>query len=108
MRATWVLLMSRANTLGFAPCFTNGPIGSQRPCLRAMRCIGCGSWGRCPKFEDKEQERPLSNLPLIGAANKCDAREVAFPFYERMGFSFVSGRYEVPAIGPHRMMALKL
>lgn len=38
----------------------------------------------------------------------CDAREVAFPFYERMGFSFVSGRYEVPAIGPHRMMALKL
>lgn len=38
----------------------------------------------------------------------CDAREVAFPFYERMGFAYVSGIYQVPAIGPHRMMALKL
>ena len=38
----------------------------------------------------------------------CDAREVAFPFYERMGFEFVSEGYHVPDIGPHRMMALKL
>lgn len=38
----------------------------------------------------------------------CDAREVAFPFYERMGFKFVSEGYHVPEIGPHRMMALKL
>ena len=38
----------------------------------------------------------------------CDAREVAFPFYERMGFKFVSEGYNVPEIGPHRMMALKL
>lgn len=38
----------------------------------------------------------------------CDAREVAFPFYERMGFDYVSEGYEVPEIGPHRMMALKL
>ena len=38
----------------------------------------------------------------------CDAREVAFPFYERMGFKFISDGYNVPEIGPHRMMALKL
>lgn len=38
----------------------------------------------------------------------CDAREVAFPFYKRMGFAYVSDGYQVPEIGPHRMMALKL
>lgn len=38
----------------------------------------------------------------------CDAREVAFGFYERMGFDFVSGAYQVPEIGTHRMMARKL
>lgn len=38
----------------------------------------------------------------------CDAREVAFSFYERMGFKFVSEGYHVPELGHHRMMALKL
>lgn len=38
----------------------------------------------------------------------CDAREIAFGFYERVGFSFVSDEYEIVPIGRHRMMALKL
>jgi GNAT superfamily N-acetyltransferase len=38
----------------------------------------------------------------------CDAREVAFGFYQKMGFDFVSGPYQVPNIGTHRMMARKL
>lgn len=38
----------------------------------------------------------------------CDAREVAWGFYERLGFAFVSGVYEVPKIGLHRMMAKRL
>lgn len=38
----------------------------------------------------------------------CDAREVAFGFYERMGFGYLSERYEIDPIGTHRMMALKL
>lgn len=38
----------------------------------------------------------------------CDARQVAFGFYERMGFSFLSETYEVPEIGLHRMMARRL
>ncbi|MDA0912353.1 MAG: GNAT family N-acetyltransferase [Bacteroidetes bacterium] len=38
----------------------------------------------------------------------CDARKVAFGFYERMGFEFVSDFYEIDPIGPHRMMARKL
>jgi len=38
----------------------------------------------------------------------CDAREIAFPFYEKQGFSFLSELYEVHPVGPHRMMARKL
>ena len=38
----------------------------------------------------------------------CDAREVAFGFYERMGFVFLNDTYDIPDIGPHRTMALDL
>jgi GNAT superfamily N-acetyltransferase len=38
----------------------------------------------------------------------CDAREVALGFYARMGFDFVSETYDVPEIGPHRMMVRRL
>jgi GNAT superfamily N-acetyltransferase len=38
----------------------------------------------------------------------CDAREVALGFYERMGFMYCSEFYEVPEIGRHRMMAIRL
>ena len=36
----------------------------------------------------------------------CDAREVAFGFYERMGFGYFNEAYDIPEIGPHRTMAL--
>jgi GNAT superfamily N-acetyltransferase len=38
----------------------------------------------------------------------CDAREVAYGFYERMGFVFLNDPYHIPDIGPHRTMALDL
>jgi ribosomal-protein-alanine N-acetyltransferase len=45
----------------------------------------------------------------------CDAREVAWGFYERCGFSFVTdkegvecGAYAVPNIGMHKMMYRRL
>lgn len=38
----------------------------------------------------------------------CDARKVALPFYEALGFHYLSGMYEIPIIGPHRMMARRL
>jgi len=45
----------------------------------------------------------------------CDAREVAWGFYERCGFSFVAdkegvecGAYAVPNIGMHKMMYRRL
>lgn len=38
----------------------------------------------------------------------CDARQVAFPFYESCGFHYLSELYDIPVIGPHRMMARAL
>jgi len=40
---------------------------------------------------------------------KCDllwfnARQVAFPFYEKMGFLYQSSMFEIPSIGPHKVM----
>ncbi len=34
----------------------------------------------------------------------CNARKKAFPFYEKMGYEFISDIFEVPFIGPHKKM----
>jgi GNAT superfamily N-acetyltransferase len=34
----------------------------------------------------------------------CNAREVAFPFYEKMGFLTLGAMFEIPGIGPHKVM----
>lgn len=33
-----------------------------------------------------------------------NARTVAFPFYEAMGFEFMSDEFDIPTAGPHREM----
>ncbi|RBY75110.1 GNAT family N-acetyltransferase [Geodermatophilus sp. TF02-6] len=38
----------------------------------------------------------------------CDAREVAVGFYERTGFTVVTGPYDKPGIGPHLGMLVEL
>ena len=38
----------------------------------------------------------------------CDARTSAAAFYERMGFTVVTGEYEKPGIGPHVGMLVDL
>lgn len=38
----------------------------------------------------------------------CNAREVAVRFYERSGFNIVSPQFDVPGIGPHYVMHVKL
>lgn len=37
----------------------------------------------------------------------CHARAAAYGFYERLGFVFVSGEFEIPIIGTHRTMVLR-
>ncbi|MFK8137900.1 MAG: GNAT family N-acetyltransferase [Bdellovibrionales bacterium] len=38
----------------------------------------------------------------------CNAREVAFPFYEKVGFSYLGPMFDIPKIGPHKVMYRKL
>jgi predicted GNAT family N-acyltransferase len=38
----------------------------------------------------------------------CDARVAAAGFYERMGFTVVTGEYDKPGIGPHLGMVIAL
>ena len=33
-----------------------------------------------------------------------NARTIAFPFYEALGFEFMSDEFDIPSIGPHREM----
>jgi GNAT superfamily N-acetyltransferase len=37
----------------------------------------------------------------------CNARERAIPFYERHGFQVVGERFDIPGIGPHKVMWAK-
>jgi len=34
----------------------------------------------------------------------CNAREVAIPFYETLGFQITAEPFDIPGIGPHRVM----
>ncbi|MAF90887.1 MAG: GNAT family N-acetyltransferase [Bdellovibrionota bacterium] len=38
----------------------------------------------------------------------CNAREIAFPFYEKLGFNFDSEMFEIANIGPHKIMSRKI
>lgn len=38
----------------------------------------------------------------------CDARKVALGFYEKMGFNVIGDYYDVPKIGPHKLMFYNL
>lgn len=37
----------------------------------------------------------------------CNARLAAVPFYARLGWTVVSGEFEVPSIGPHHVMTFR-
>jgi GNAT superfamily N-acetyltransferase len=38
----------------------------------------------------------------------CNARKVAFRFYSGLGFEFISDEFDIPNIGPHKTMYLKI
>jgi len=38
----------------------------------------------------------------------CNARKSAYPFYEKLGFEYLSDEFEIPTAGPHREMYLLL
>jgi hypothetical protein len=38
----------------------------------------------------------------------CNARKKAVPFYRNLGFEIISDEFEVPVIGPHYVLYLKI
>ena len=38
----------------------------------------------------------------------CNARKIAYNFYERLGMAFISEEFDVPNIGPHKKMIIHL
>ena len=38
----------------------------------------------------------------------CNARKIAYKFYQDIGFEFISEEFELPKIGPHRVMYLRI
>ncbi len=38
----------------------------------------------------------------------CNAREIAFPFYERMGLKYEGPMFDIPTLGPHKVMYVYL
>lgn len=38
----------------------------------------------------------------------CNARQSAYSFYLNQGFEFISDEFDIPGIGPHRTMYLKI
>jgi len=38
----------------------------------------------------------------------CNARKMAFRFYLGLGFEFISDEFDIPNIGPHKTMYLKI
>ena len=38
----------------------------------------------------------------------CNARKLAFRFYTGLGFEFISEEFDIPGIGPHKAMYLKI
>jgi len=38
----------------------------------------------------------------------CNARKKAIPFYQNLGFEIISAEFDVPRIGPHHVLYLKI
>ncbi|MBK9286155.1 MAG: GNAT family N-acetyltransferase [Flavobacteriales bacterium] len=38
----------------------------------------------------------------------CNARENALPFYAKLGFTTHGGEFDIPGIGPHYLLSIKL
>ncbi|MGX5688019.1 GNAT family N-acetyltransferase [Arcticibacter tournemirensis] len=67
-----------------------------------------------PEYRKKGIGNLIANFGVLYLKGKkvsyvwCDARKVAYSFYLGQGFEFISDEFEIPEIGPHRVMYLKL
>jgi ribosomal protein S18 acetylase RimI-like enzyme len=67
-----------------------------------------------PDFQGKGLGNQLVNFLIVYLRGQgvsyvwCNARKVAFRFYQNLGFEFISDDFEVPGIGIHRAMYLQI
>jgi ribosomal protein S18 acetylase RimI-like enzyme len=67
-----------------------------------------------PEFRGKGIGNKLLNFAIVYLRGQqtnyiwCNARKAAFSFYLSQGFEFISREFEIPKIGPHRVMYLKI
>jgi len=66
------------------------------------------------KYQGKGLGNRLVNFAIVYLKGKkvnylwCNAREKAFKFYQSLGFEFISESFEIPEIGTHKVMYLKI
>jgi ribosomal protein S18 acetylase RimI-like enzyme len=67
-----------------------------------------------PDFQRKGLGNQLLNFSIVYLKGQqanyiwCNSRKLAYKFYLGLGFEFVSEEFELPNIGSHKVMYLKL
>ncbi|MEJ7691706.1 GNAT family N-acetyltransferase [Daejeonella sp.] len=67
-----------------------------------------------PEFQGKGIGNQLLNFSIVYLGGQmanylwCNSRKIAYKFYQGIGFEFISEEFELPKIGPHRVMYLKI
>ncbi len=67
-----------------------------------------------PHFQGKGIGNQLLNFSIVYLRGQkanyiwCNARKIAYKFYLGIGFEFISDEFELPGIGAHRAMYLKI
>lgn len=67
-----------------------------------------------PGFQGKGKGNQLLNFAIVYLRGQqanylwCNARKVAVNFYKSIGFEIISDEFDVPGIGPHYVMYLKI
>ena len=65
-------------------------------------------------FQGKGYGNQLLNFAIVYLRGQkvnyvwCNARQKAFKFYQSIGFEFISEEFDIPGIGPHKAMYLKI
>ncbi|MDA9555067.1 GNAT family N-acetyltransferase [Pelobium sp.] len=65
-------------------------------------------------FQGKGYGNQLVNFAIVYLRGQkvnylwCNARKKAFRFYQNLGFEFISEEFDIPGIGPHKTMYLKI
>ncbi len=67
-----------------------------------------------PDFQGKGIGNQLLNFSIVYLRGQganylwCNSRKIAYKFYKGIGFEFISDEFELPKIGPHKVMYLKI